>query len=102
MVDNQVIIERLDSLEARMDERHNDIRARLDRINGSVAIHSDFVSANKDRLLAQYAAVKELQDYNSEQRGSVKTAAIIAAAIGGLIAMIGGPVVAHFLRAVIP
>ncbi len=102
MVDNSAIINRIDSLEARMDERHADLKARLDRINGSVALHSNFVSAHEDRLHDQYAAVKALQDWNAEQRGSMKTAAIVAAAIGGLIAMIGGPIVARFLLAVIP
>ena len=40
-VDNQAIIDKFDALESRMNERHEDIKARLERINGSVASHAD-------------------------------------------------------------
>jgi hypothetical protein len=103
-VDNQVIIERIDSLKQRMDELHNDIRARLDRINGSVSSHTEYISANRERVLAQYAAVAALQAsvgqhdlMFAEHRGGMRMAIIVASAIGSLIVLIGGPLVSHFL-----
>ena len=104
-IDNQAIIDKFDALESHMNERHEDIKARLDRINGSVASHADWISANRERLLAQYAAVAALQALAAqhdvlfaEQRGGIKMALAVASAIGGLIALIGGPLVSHFLR----
>ena len=104
-IDNQAIIDKFDALESRMNERHEDIKTRLERINGSVASHADWISANRERLLAQYAAVAALQALAgqhdvlfAEQRGGMRMAVVIASAIGGLIALIGGPLVSRFLH----
>lgn len=103
------VIARMDAFDIRMDERHEALRQRLDKIDGSVGSHAEFIIANRERLLAQYAAVKRLQELVgnhelafAEQRGGVKTAVILASAIGGLVAMVGGVLMAHFLKAVLP
>jgi hypothetical protein len=85
----QLIVERLRSIEQRFDIRVDEIMRRLGLSEEAVRSHSEFVAANQERLTEQVKMIRELRsDVNrhetlfAEQRGMSKVAVVVGSFLG--------------------